>query len=303
MKYIDLPGPINPVSRFIYGTAIKPMTEGDNADTILDAVLAEGVNAFDTARVYGESEKCLGKWIKSQGIRSKINILTKGCHHDENGSRVTPGSLVKDVETSLKSLDTDYIDIYLLHRDDITKPVEPIIDTLNDLLKQGKILCFGASNWTHRRIAEANRYAADSGQTGFCVSSPGFSAAKRIFDPWGGSVDISDDQEAQRWYTDNNMPVLAYSSLARGYLSGKLKSGHSLPHVFGHGAPMEYDCPENTERLKELELEAEEKGITVAQAAIIWLLKQEMTVCPIISPTTPQHIKSIAEAFDFYINI
>ena len=298
MKYIDLPKLCNPVSRFIFGTAIGPMSGGRGAETLLDAVFAEGVNTFDTARVYGESERCLGKWIKGRGLRDKVNIITKGCHHDENGSRVSPEHLIKDVETSLMSLDTDYIDIYLLHRDDISQPVEEMIDALCRLQRQGKILCFGASNWTHSRIAEANSYALSTAQSGFAVSSPGLSAVKRVFDPWGGSVDISGDEAAQEWYAANKMPVLAYSALARGYLSGRLSSGQSPAEVFGPGAPMEYDCPENTERLRSLEREAEENGITVAQAALLWLLRREMTVCPIISPTKPEHIKSAAAVFE-----
>ncbi|MCH5187953.1 MAG: aldo/keto reductase [Oscillospiraceae bacterium] len=298
MKYIDLPKLNNPVSRFIFGTAIGPMSGGRGAETLLDAVFAEGVNTFDTARVYGESERCLGKWIKDRGLRDKINIITKGCHHDENGSRVSPEHLIKDVETSLMSLGTDYIDLYLLHRDDISRPAEVMIDALCRLQQQGKILCFGASNWTHSRIAEANSYARDTQQEGFAVSSPGLSAAKRVFDPWGGSVDISGDSEAQEWYAANKIPVLAYSALARGYLSGRIKSGQSPIAVFGPGAPMEYDCAENTERLKKLEREAEENGITVAQAALLWLLRREMTVCPIISPTKADHIRSAAAVFD-----
>ena len=298
MKYITLPKLTNPVSRFIFGTAIGPMSGGGGAEELLDAVFAESVNTFDTARVYGESERSLGSWIKSRGIRNRVNIITKGCHHDENGSRVTPDSLVADVELSLKSLGTDHIDLYLLHRDDMSSPPQPMIDALNSLQRQGKILCFGASNWTHTRIAEANAYAKATGQDGFCVSSPCFSAAKRVFDPWGGSVDISDDPAARQWYAENKMPVLAYSGLARGYLSGRLKSGQSFAEVFGRGGPTEYDCPENTYRLRALEREAEVAGQTVAQAAVAWLLRQEMTVCPIISPTRLEHVRSAAAVFD-----
>lgn len=286
MKYIDIQGLANPVSKFIFGTAIAPMTDGTGGANILDAAFAEGVNTFDTARVYGQSEKVLGQWIRDRGLRHKVNIITKGCHHDEKGSRVTPGHLIYDVDMSLKSLGTDYIDIYLLHRDDPTRPVEPMIDGLNELQRQGKILSFGVSNWTHSRIAEANDYARANNSEGFRVSSPGLSAVRRIFDPWGGSVDISDNREAQDWYMENKMPVLAYSALARGYLSGR------------RTAAAEYNCPENAETLKMLEREAGERGITTAQAAIMWLLKLEMTVCPIMSPTKPDHIKSAAAAFD-----
>ena len=286
MRYIELSNLKNPVSRFIFGTSVNSMTGGEGADTLLDNVFEEGVNTFDTARVYGQSEKNLGQWIKKRNIRDKVNIITKGCHHDDVGSRVTKEDLIYDVELSLKSLETDYIDIYLLHRDDPQISPEPMIDALNDLMRQGKILCFGASNWTHTRIEEANNYAKENMIQGFLVSSPCFSAVKRVFDPWGGSVDIAGDSKAQAWYAENKMPVFAYSSLARGYLSGK-----------GKNAPKEYICTENEITLKRIEKEAEEKGLTVAQAAILRILESDMTVCPIVSPTAVQHIKDIAACF------
>ncbi|MCH5185345.1 MAG: aldo/keto reductase [Oscillospiraceae bacterium] len=229
MKYIDLPGTKNPISRLIFGTAINTMISGNNADCILDAAFDNGINTFDTARVYGMSERVLGNRIRSRNIRDKVNIITKGCHHNNNGKRVTPRDLFSDVEASLNELGTDYIDLYLLHRDDESKPVSDIIESLNELQIQGKILTFGASNWTHTRIAEANDYAKKHNLNGFSVSSPCFSAAKRVFDPWGGSVDISGDENkpARDMYIENNMPVIAYSSLARGFLSGKFKSDGS----------------------------------------------------------------------------
>ena len=173
----------------------------------------------------------LGQWIQSRNIRHKVNIITKGCHHDDNGKRVTPKDLFADANTSLAELNTDYIDLYLLHRDDESKPVSDIIEALNELQAQGNILSFGASNWTHTRIAEANEYAKKHGLNGFSVSSPCFSVAKRIFDPWGGSVDISGNENkyAREWYVENNIPVIAYSSLARSFLSGKFKS---CPWIF-----------------------------------------------------------------------
>ena len=295
MRYIELSDLKNPVSRFIFGTSVNIMTKGEGADTLLDNVFDEGVNTFDTARVYGESEKNLGQWIKNRNIRDKINIITKGCHHDAQGSRVTKIDLIYDVEMSLKSLNTDYIDIYLLHRDDPKISPEAMIDALNDLVRQGKILSFGASNWTHRRIEEANNYAKENVLRGFSVSSPCFSAVKRVFDPWGGSRDVAGCSEAQAWYAENKMPVFAYSSLARGYLSGKFRSGEIASEK---SVPQEYVCPENEAILKSIEEEAEEKGLTVAQTALLRILKSDMTVCPIVSPTLPRHIKEIAEVFE-----
>lgn len=298
MQYLTLPGLDRAVSKLIFGAAISPMNSGKGADALLDEVLEAGVNTFDTARIYGESETCLGRWINRRGVRDKVNILTKGCHPDGEQRRVTPEALFSDVETSLRCLNVDVIDIYLLHRDDESLPVEPIIDALNTLRRQGKLRCFGASNWTHGRIAEANAYAKKSGQEGFCVSSVACCAAKRVFDPWGGCVDISEDDAAQSWYAENQMPVFAYSALARGFLSGRLKSDGSFADVFGGGGPKEYDCPENMERLRILETEAQRTGKTVSQTALLWLKKQKADVCPIVSSCKAEHIRASAAVFD-----
>ena len=299
MEYITLPELKNPIPRLIFGTAIDVMTSGKEAGGILDAAFNSGINTFDTARVYGMSERVLGEWIRSRNIRDKVNIITKGCHHDDNRKRVTPEDLFADVETSLAELGTDYIDLYLLHRDDETKPVSDIIEALNDLQAQGKISAFGASNWTHTRIAEANAYAKNHGINGFSVSSPCFSAAHRIFDPWGGSVDISGNENtsARKWYIENNMPVIAYSSLARGFLSGKFKSG-SFTAVSKNNAPAEYVCSENIELLKRIETAADNRGISVAQASVAWLMSHKMNICAVLSPTSEKHIRSDIAAAD-----
>ena len=301
MKYMNLPELKNPISRLVFGTAINAMTSGNNANGILDAAFDNGINTFDTARVYGMSERVLGEWIQSRNIRDKVNIITKGCHHDDSGKRVTSKDIFADIDTSLRELDTDYIDLYLLHRDDETQPVSDIIDALNELQTQGKILSFGASNWTHTRIAKANEYAKKHGLNGFSVSSPCFSAAKRIFDPWGGSVDISgnENKSAREWYIENNMPVIAYSSLARGFLSGKFKSYDSK--VLSENVPVEYNCPENIALLKRIEDISDNRGITVAQTALAWLMHHKMNVCAVLSPTQYHHIKSDIDAVDIQL--
>ena len=226
-------------------------------------------------------------------------------NHDNERKRVTPKDLFADVDSSLAELNTDYIDLYLLHRDDESKPVSDIIEALNELQAQGKILAFGASNWTHIRIAEANNYAKKHSLNGFSVSSPCFSAAKRVFDPWGGSVDISGNKNksAREWYIENNMPVIAYSSLARGFLSGKFKSDDNkvFKGIFGKNTPLEYDCPENIALLKRVEDVSNNRGITVAQTSLAWLMNHKMNICAVLSPTHYYHIKSDIEAVDIQL--
>lgn len=211
------------MSRLVLGCA-------DLKDTaLLDAALDAGVNTFDTAHVYGGSEALLGRWLKGRDL-SRLVIETKGCHPGPlHPDRVTPACLRKDVETSLRRLGVDCIDLFLLHRDSRRAEVGEIVETLNDLRKQGKLRAFGGSNWTAERIQEANDYAAAHGLAPFTVSSPHFGLACQIGDPWGGGAGCvtltGKGQEKERvWYRESGTAVLAFSSLARGLLSGKISS-------------------------------------------------------------------------------
>ena len=298
MQYFELKYVKNPISRFIFGTAIRAMSANEDADDLLDAVFAAGINTFDTAALYGDSECSLGRWIKKRGIRDKVNVLTKGCNPNKYRNRVTTYDLKADLADSLAKLDTDHVDLYLLHRDDPSVPVGPIVELLNELHAKGTVGAFGGSNWTHQRIEAANEYAYAHNLIGFTVSSPCFSLAEQIGDPWGGSVHISGPSgaEARAWYKAHNIPVLAYSSLARGFLSGKHRADGNFEGL-NAGATAEYVYPDNIERLRRLEVLAREKGCDVPQLALAWTLHHSMFVCPILSPSTIPHLEANLRAF------
>ena len=178
MEYVKIPYVEKGVSRIFYGTAGQPFMMGGNANDLLDAIYATGVNAFDTARNYMLAEKSLGKWIVDRGMRDKIVILSKCGHPSPFGrKRVNEKDIRKDLRKSLGYLGTDYIDIYLLHRDDPEVPVGEIVEIFNSLHSEGKIGAFGGSNWTHQRIAEANEYAYSHNLIPFTV--PGAADASR----------------------------------------------------------------------------------------------------------------------------
>ena len=305
MEYFNIDGLKRPVSRFVFGTAIGAMFSGGDASEILNAAYGYGINTFDSAHSYGDAESSLGKWIEEYSMREKVNILTKGCNPQSETSPVTVECLNEEFRESLRRLRTDYIDLYLFHRDDPSQPVGPLVEELNRFCDEGRLLAFGASNWTHERIEEANEYAYKHSLRPFRVSSPCFSLAEQIGDPWGGSVHISgpSNAEAREWYIKNKMPVIAYSGLARGFLSGKFvpdgdKSVKDSFTWLGWGIAAEYDFPENHERLRRVMKLADEKGLTVPQVAIAWTLSQKMFVAPILSPSTPEHLRSNVEAFD-----
>lgn len=294
--YGGIPGVEKPVSRLFFGTAILPLLMGQNAHALLDAVFAQGINAFDCARGYGMSEKSLGNWIKDRGIREEVVLLTKCGNAGSQGVRVDRQIIEMELASSLEMLQTDYVDIFLLHRDDPKTSVSEIIDTLNECVDRGKIRVFGASNWSHHRVEEANTYATSKGLRGFCVVSPNYGLAEQVEDPWGGNcVTISGDanQDARDWYAKNQIPVLAYSSLARGFFSGKFRSfdDEAAKQVLDPFAQKGYLYPCNMERLARAEILAEKLGCTVAQVAMRYIFSSPMNVFALVSTTNPNRMR------------
>lgn len=116
-----------------------------------------GCNAFDTARVYrsGESERVPEGWVAERAVRDQAILITKGAHPDLSISPVDPRSVAADIHASLQALRTDRVDLYVLHRDEPSSPVGPIVEVLNEQRAAGKVVAFGASHWEHRRDAAA----------------------------------------------------------------------------------------------------------------------------------------------------
>ena len=173
MKYIDIAHVNKRVSRIVCGTAAAPYNTGADCNELLSGMLALGVNVFVTARVYGGAERALGRWISGCGVREDIVLITKCCHPDILGRRrVNARAMRADLKRSLSLLNTGYVDIFLLHRDDPSVPAGELVEELNALHAEGRIGAFGGSNWTYARVAEANEYAYAHGLVPFAVSSP-----------------------------------------------------------------------------------------------------------------------------------
>ena len=296
-KYGTIGGLDKPVSRLFFGTASMPMLKGEDVSYLLDAVLSAGSNSFDCARGYGGAENSLGKWMGDRNNRDRVVVLTKCGNVDMQGNvSVNRAVIEKELGESLTALQTDYIDIYLLHRDDPKTPVSEIIDTLNEAKRAGKIRVFGVSNWTDERIREANEYAERTGQDGFAISSPNFSLAEQVTDPWGGdcvTLTGPSAEKARQWYRDTQMPVLAYSSLARGMLSGKIRSTDEerAAQLLDPFAVKGYVSHENFIRLARCEELAAKKGYTVSQIAIAWIFAQGLNLYAAAATTKLSRIR------------
>ena len=304
MEYSSLPYIDKPVSRLFAGTMIRPMMKGEDASELLDKIYEMGINAFDSANVYGIAEVSLGDWFNSRGLRDKLVIQTKGAHPDKYHVRVTPYDILSDIHTSLARMRTDYIDIYLLHRDDETKPVGPLMEALNSAVDDGLVRCYGVSNWTHQRVIEANEYCKEHGLQGISIVSPYYGLAVQHADPFGfgGCVGISgpDNVEARKYYKENNIPVVPYSSIGAGFFSGKIKSSdpEGAKEILGRSTIRGYCFDDNFQRLARCEELAEEKGVSVPQIAMAWCLSSDMDVYPIVGTTRLSSVESNVAALD-----
>lgn len=309
MQYRAIAGVDKPVARLVLGSMIVNTQDRERSFALLDAVFALGGNTIDTAHVYagGNSERAIGEWMEARGNREQVVILTKGCHHNADRKRVTPFDLACDLHDSLARLRTDYVDLYLLHRDDPALPVGPIVEALNEHHAAGRIRAFGGSNWTHTRIAEANAYAEAHNLRPFTVSSPNYGLADQIEDPWGpGCVTLSGpgNQEARDWYTANQMPVFAYSSLARGLFSGRItRENFDQMRATLDSACLKAYCHEpNLIRLERAFALAARRGTTVPQIALAFILQSPLNVFPIVGAATGEEFAQNIAALEIALS-
>lgn len=304
MEYVEIPYVKKKVSRIIFGTAIPPFMMGGNGNDLLDAMYDLGVNTFDMARNYMASELSVGRWLEEKDMREKVVLLSKCGHPSMFGrKRINEAEMRKDFRKSSGYLHTDYLDIYLLHRDDPEVDAGEIVEIFNAMHSEGKIGAFGGSNWTHERIEQANEYAYKHNLIPFTVSSPNFGLADQIDDPWGGGcVTISGpaNEKARDWYRQNQMPVIAYSSLGRGMFSGKVKSSESekAGKILDATAVKGYVCPENFERLRRCEELAERKGVSVPQIAMAWIFKQKLNTFAVVSTSSQERMQENIKALE-----
>ena len=307
MKYGSIPGVGKPLARLVQGTVMLTTKELNEGFALLDAVLAQGGTTFDTAHGYGggECERVLGQWVEARGLRDQVVIITKGAHHNQDRQRVTPYDITADLHDSLARLRTDYVDLYLLHRDDPSQPVGPIIEVLNEHKAAGKINAFGGSNWSVSRFIEANTYAAEHGLEGFVASSPNFSLAVQAKAPWPNCVSISGPvATAEReWYAEQQTPLFTWSSLAGGFFSGRFQRDNvdAFDTYLDKLAVETYGTDENFQRLDRVEKLAAEKGLTIPQIATAYVTSYPLNIFALVGCRTGDEFRDNVAAADLQL--
>ena len=311
MHYSEIHGVNKPVARLIQGSTmiVSDLNEAESC-SLLDQVYELGCNTIDTAHVYsgGDSERSIGRWMHERGLREKVVIITKGAAHSKDRRRMTPFDIAADLHDSLARLKTDYIDLYLLHRDDPDLPFEPIIDALNEHLRAGRIDAFGASNWSHERIQAANAYAGANGLEPFVASSPQFSLADSHAEPWPLCLSISGSAgtAAREWYEQTQMPLLIWSPLASGFFSGRFRRDNL--DQFGERewddvVLRTYANEANFQRLDRASILAAEKGLSPAQVALAYVMNHPMNVFAVVGPHSAEKFRANIEASDLELTL
>ena len=302
MLYSNIPGIAKPVSRLVQGTMWVNTGNLDAAFAALDAFHASGGNCFDTAHIYGggDNERAVGQWIHSRGVRDEVVILGKGAHHSQDRRRVTPFDIQSDIHDSLARFKVDHIDLYLLHRDDPTQPVGPIVETLHAAKEAGQIHAYGGSNWRVQRLREVNEYAAVHGLAPFAVSSPQFSLAVQQEPPWIDCVSLSgpDGESARAWCRENGVTLFVWSSLAGGFFSGRFRRDNldTLTERYDQLAVKVYCNEENFQRQDRAQELAASKGVTVPHIALAYVYNQPEGIHALSGARTPDEVRVNVEA-------
>jgi aryl-alcohol dehydrogenase-like predicted oxidoreductase len=257
---------------------------------VVDAAIEAGINFFDTADVYGgsKSETMLGKAIA--GRRHELVIATKFAspmgagEHQRGGSRRW---ITEAVEASLKRLETDYIDLYQMHRPDADTPIDETLRALDDLVASGKVRYIGNSNFTGWQIADADWTARTTHRTRFVSAQNLYSLLERAV-----------EHEVLPACENFGLGFLPFFPLASGLLSGKYKRGEAPPEGTrlaawgGRGSAALSD--HNFDRLDKLTAFAEERGHTLLDLAFAWLLGHPVVSSVIAGATRPEQVKANA---------
>jgi aryl-alcohol dehydrogenase-like predicted oxidoreductase len=271
--------------------------DGESMD-IIDHALGNGINFLDTANVYsrGASETVVGKALKRNGKRDQIVLATKVHGRMDDDNVLAFGNnrrhIIEQCETSLKRLQTDYIDLYQIHRPQSDTPIDETLRALDDLIRAGKVRYIGTSTFPAWRVMEALWVANELGANRFVSEQPPYHLLDR-------SIERELIPMAQSYGT----AILPWSPLARGFLTGKYQRGQAIPGDSRFARDSKVPSTAFQERTQQhfgdlaynvldvvTEL-AEEKNCTPSQLALAWCINQPGVTSPIIGPRIMAHLE------------
>ncbi|MDX1805762.1 MAG: aldo/keto reductase [Paenisporosarcina sp.] len=272
---------------------------------ILDTALDVGINLIDTANFYGkgqdeqflygtgESEEIIGRALK--GRRDKVVLATKvglPMGKDINDAGLSKFHIMREVENSLQRLQTDYIDLYQVHRFDDQTPLEETLSTLTSLVNQGKVRYIGCSNYAAWQIAKANGISNLHGLEHFVSSQSQYNLLSREL-----------EEEVVPYCVSEKVGLLVYSPMARGMLSGKYTSQNDVPEgsraARGEKLIQNYFKDENFGKVEAYKQVAVEYNVNLSQFSLAWILNQPAVTSAIIGASKPHHVTDAAQISDW----
>jgi aryl-alcohol dehydrogenase-like predicted oxidoreductase len=307
MDYVNLGKTGLKVSRITlgcmtYGAPVENPTPGRHAWTLNEAesqpylkqALDLGINFFDTANVYssGDSEVVLGRFLKNNVRREAAVIATKvwGAMRDEpNGKGLSRKAILHELDESLRRLQTDYVDLYQIHRWDYETPIEETLEALHDVVKAGKVRYIGASSMYAWQFTKALYLADLHGWTRFVSMQNHLNLLYR-----------EEEREMMGVCAAEGIGVIPWSPLARGRLARPWKSESTKrleTDKFGSGM---YGKTEESDKavVEKLEEIAKQRGVPMAQVALAWLLAKPGVTSPIVGASKPHHLGDAVAALE-----
>jgi len=264
------------------------------AHAVLDAYAAAGGDFVDTADRYGfgpsgrrggVSEEILGRWVAARGIRDDVVIATKVGQLD--GVRgLSRGTILRGAEDSLRRLGTDRIDLYYAHADDPETPLAETMAAFGELVTAGKVRYVAASNYSAARLAEAQQAADDVGAPRFVALQTHYNLVERA----------GFETELRGYVAAENLSVLPYNSLARGFLTGKYRDGGPAVDSPRAEQAAAYLDDRGRRVLGALDAVAASHAVAPASVAIAWLAAQPSVATPISSARTIEQLPDLLAA-------
>jgi aryl-alcohol dehydrogenase-like predicted oxidoreductase len=270
----------------------KWVLDEENSRPIIKKALELGINFFDTANVYsiGRSEEILGSALKDYANRDEVVIATKvrgKMHEGPNGEGLSRKAILSEIDKSLIRLGTDYIDLYQIHRWDYETPIEETMETLNEVVRAGKVRYIGASAMFAWQFQKALHVAEKYGWTRFVSMQNHLNLIYR-----------EEEREMLPLCREEKIGVIPYSPLASGRLTRDWSSVSTLRSETDQIAKSKYDAATDTDRqvVERLAEIAERHGIPRAHIALAWLLQKEPVSAPIIGATKISHLEEAVGA-------
>jgi aryl-alcohol dehydrogenase-like predicted oxidoreductase len=278
------------------GNVFRWSADEKTSFALLDAFVDAGFNAIDTADGYsrwvpghkgGESETIIGRWLKARGRRDDVLIFTKVGTDIGFGKTLKPEYVLRAAEDSLRRLQTDYIDLYQTHFDDLDTPVEDTLQAYAKLIAQGKVRVIGASNMSPARLRESLEASRKLGIPRYESLQPNYNLYVRS----------GYERDYEPICAEEGLGVINYYALASGFLSGKYRSKDDLSKSAARGATAaKYLDARGLRILDALDAVAAKHTATPAQIALAWLLARPSITAPIASATSLPQLQEILRA-------